>query len=186
VSKADVPIKLSETRTVSEPATIKTTVHVEGSNEIVKSIAGQHPRDIIDAYSILLRAKPGDKVELVTDKGTQKLTVKSVPIPDIVVQAKKQLGLTVEQMTPMLAGKFGIDLEDGVLVTAVEPNSIGDAASLQANDIIVQIHNYRVRTLDELAVLLQRMPKRGKVFVGIVRPGMAQMGRTYFDFGATR
>jgi hypothetical protein len=42
-----------------------------------------------------------------------------------------------------------------------------------------------VVSLDDLSWLLQRMPKKGRVFVGIVRPGMAQMGRTFFDFGAT-
>jgi serine protease Do len=185
VNKAELPIRLSETRTVEEPATIHTTLQVEGTNEIVKSIAGAHPHSIIDAYAILLRCKVGDEFDLITDKGTQKIKAKPVPIPDIVVQAKKRLGLTVEQMTPMTAGKFGIDLEAGVLITAVEKGSIGDNANLQPNDIIVQIQNYRVSTLNDLAVLLQYMPKKGRVFVGIVRPGMAQAGRTFFQFGPT-
>ena len=85
----------------------------------------------------------------------------------------------------MQAGKLGIDLEWGVLVTAVEKNSIADQANLQPNDIIVQIGNQRVVGLDNLAWLLQHLPKKGKLFVGIVRPGMAQMGRTFFDFGPT-
>ena len=185
VNKAELPIKLSEARTVSEPSTIESAVRVEGSNEIVRTIAGAHPHNIIDAYAILLRCKVGDEIDVVTEKGAQKIKATSVPIPDIVVQSRKKLGLTVEQMTPMLAGKFGIDLEDGILVTSVDKGSIGAIAKLQPNDIIVQIDNYRVRTLDNLAILLQHMPKTGKVFVGILRPGVAQMGRTYFQFGPT-
>jgi serine protease Do len=184
VNKADMPIKLYESRTTSEPANVNVQIKVEGTNEVVRLIAGVHPKDIIDAYAILLRSKVGDSFDLVTDKGTKKITVKPVPAADIVVQAKKRLGITVEQMTPMLAGKLGIDLEDGVLVTAVQKGSIADSANLQPNDIIVQIGKFRVRSLDNLAQLLQYMPKQGKVFVGIVRPGMAQMGRTFFDFGS--
>jgi serine protease Do len=184
VSKNELPIKLTESRRIIEPATIESTVRVDGSNEIVRSIAGATPHDIVDAYAIMLNCKPDESFDLVTDKGTQKINFKPVAVPDIVVQAKKRLGLTVEQMTPMQAGKLGIDLEWGVLITAVEKSSIADAANLQPNDIIVQIGNQRVVSLDNLAWLLQHMPKKGKVFVGIVRPGMAQMGRTFFDFGS--
>ena len=185
VTKVELPFKLTEVRKLSEPSNIDASVNIEGTNELVKSINGVHPRNIIDAYAILLRIKPGETFDLVTDKGTQKIDAKAVPIPDILVQAKQRLGLTVEQMTPMMAGKFGIDLEDGILVTGVEKGSIADSANLQPNDIIVIIDKFRVRTLDDLAALLHRMPKKGRVFVGVVRPGMAQMGRTFFEFGPT-
>src|SRR5205807_1239502 len=137
--KTELPIKLTETRKIIEPATIETTVRVEGSDEIVRSIAGAKPRDIVDAYAILLHVQPGEQFELITDKGAQKIKGKPVPMPDIVLQAKNRLGLTVEQMNPMEAGKLGIDQETGVLITGVEKGSIGDIASLQKNDIIVQI-----------------------------------------------
>jgi serine protease Do len=185
VNKAELPIRLSETRTVEEPATIHTKLRIEGSDAIVKSLGGAHPRNIIDAYAMLLRYKAGDEFDLVTDKGSQKVKVKSVPIPDVVVQAKHRLGITVEQMTPMTAGKLGIDLEDGILVTDVQKGGIADNASLQPNDIIVWLGNYRVHSMADFGVLLQRMPEKGRVFVGIVRPGMAQAGRTFFQFGPT-
>src|SRR4029078_940509 len=141
----------------------------------VESIAGVRPRDIVDAYSILLRCKPGESFELVTEKGKKQIKVKSVPMPDAVVQAKKKLGLIVEDMTPMQAGKLGIDQEWGVLVTGVVKDSIDDTDRLQKNDIIVQVGRYRVSSLEDFATLLQYLPKSGKVFVGIVRPGEAQM-----------
>jgi len=183
VNKAEVPIKLSEARTVHEPSTVETVLKVDGTDETVRSIAGAVPRDIIDAYAVLLRCKPGDHFDLVTDKGTRKITVKPAALPDTVVQARKRLGLTVEQMTPMEAGKFGIDLENGILVTGVEKGSIGDKANLKPNDIIVYIENFRVRTLDDLALLMQQLPRTGRWRVVVVRPGVAQVGRTFFDFG---
>ncbi len=183
VNKVELPIKFTESRKVIEPSTVETSIHVEGTNDLVHSIAGTRPRDIIDAYAILLRCKAGDQLDVVTKDGTQRIKAKAVPTADMVVQAKKRLGLSVEQMTPMTAGKFGIDLEDGILITAVDKGSIAEAASLQPQDIIVFIGNYRVKTLDDLSFLLQHMPKKGRVFVGIVRPGVAQMGRTFFDFG---
>jgi serine protease Do len=184
VNKAELPIKLFESRRIIEPSTIQSTVLVEDTDEVVESIAGAHPRDLIDAYSILLRCKPGDLFDLVTNKGTKQIKVKSIPVPDVVTQARKRLGLTVEDMTPLLAGKLGIDQEWGVLVTGVDKESIADAAGLQKNDIIVQIGRYRVNNLEKFATLLQYLPKKGKVFVGIVRPGEAQMGRTVFNLGS--
>src|SRR5439155_5023239 len=61
VNKTELPMKLTETRKIIEPATIETTVRVEGSDEIVRSIAGAKPRDIVDAYAILLHVQPGEQ-----------------------------------------------------------------------------------------------------------------------------
>ena len=184
VNKSDLPIKLTESRKIIEPATVVSTVKVDGTDETVRTIGEEKPRDIIDAYAMLLRYKIGEPIKIVTDAGTRTVKETATALPDVMVQAKKKLGLTVESLTPLEAGKLGIDQESGVLVTDVDHGTVGDTAGLEKNDVIVQIGRFKVDNLDDLALLMQYMPKKGKVFVGIVRPQQQQMGRTFFDFGA--
>src|SRR5262249_55206080 len=49
-SKTELPIKLSETRKIQEPATVQSTVlaEVDGKSETVHSIAGATPHDLVD------------------------------------------------------------------------------------------------------------------------------------------
>jgi serine protease Do len=184
VRKIDLPIKFKETRTVTEPSTVHSVVRDDGTDEEVKTIAGHAPRDVVDAYAILLRQKPDSEFTVTTDKGSQKIKGKPLPLPDVIVQAKEKLGLTVEQMTPVLAEKRKTDQEGGILINGVERNSIGWNAGLQPGDIIVQIGQYPVNTLDDLAVLLKYMPKKGRAYVGVVRPKELRSGHTFFDLGS--
>jgi len=100
------------------------------------------------------------------------------------VQAKRKLGLSVEQLTPMLAAKYHISEEDGLLINAVAKESVAAKAGLEPGDIIVQLGRYRVATLDDLASLLDRLPESGQVRIGVIRND--QMGFGKLDFGAAK
>src|SRR4051794_12117078 len=62
--KLDMPIKLKEHRTIIEPSTVTSTVERADGGVPVLSIAGQKPKDIIDAYAILLKQKPDHPFEI--------------------------------------------------------------------------------------------------------------------------
>ena len=190
-NKCVLPIKLTETRKLTEPATIEPTISIDGTDEVVKSIGKERPRDIVEAYALLLKYKPGETIEIETNKGTKEIKGKPAGVPDVIVQVKKKLGLTIEAMTPIQAGKLGIEQETGVLVTAVEKGSIGDVASLQPNDIIsrVAIPNVgqgQIQGLNDFAGCMKYFPKKGIVILGIVRPGEQRMGRAYLQLDASR
>jgi len=173
VSKMDVPVKLTERRTVEPPATVKVTVlaSLSGADpKVVSTINGRAPADIVDAYAILLRTKPGDPVVVRTTDGREsRVSTKAMPVPDAVVQAKRRLGIGVEPVTPMLAQKYGLAVEDGLFITDVARGSAAEAANLQPGDVILQLGRYRVQNLDDFSVLLQHMPAQGNVFIVVVR-----------------
>src|SRR5208282_4513081 len=55
VTKVDVPLKLAEKRTITEPSTINVSiVSTATPPTTLQSINGQHPENIIDAYAMLL------------------------------------------------------------------------------------------------------------------------------------
>ncbi|HMB95919.1 MAG TPA: trypsin-like peptidase domain-containing protein, partial [Tepidisphaeraceae bacterium] len=97
VNKLDIPIKFRERRVLTPPATIESYVE-SADGQTVLTIAGHHPKDIVDAYAILLRQK--EAFALVLDgQPAMKILPKAVPPPDALVKAKNKLGVTVEPVT---------------------------------------------------------------------------------------
>lgn len=188
-ARVDVPVKLAETRKITPPAKVETEVIFAGEpSHVLKTINGQPVRDIVDAYAMLLQTKPGEQLKLGwSDAGgksdTQVLTAKAVPLPDAIVQAKKKLGITIEQLTPMLAAKYQLSVEDGMFVQAVANDTVASRAGIQPGDIIVQVGRYRVATLDDLSVLLQHLPETGQVRIGVIRGDDLEFGT--LTFGAS-
>jgi len=176
VTKVDVPIRFAERRRIEPPATVVAEVYAwtgrdePAGDDAVAAINGARPADIVDAYAILLKARADERIVVRrTRGGEQTVVAKAVPLPDAIVRARERLGLTIELLTPTLAQRYGLTIDDGLLVTEVARRSIAAKAGLQAGDVIVQMGRYPVRTLDRLALLLDRLPPSGQVRVGVVR-----------------
>src|SRR5262249_24094291 len=104
VTKLDLPLKLAEHRTTSEPATVTATItSADSSAKVLEAINGQRPANIIDAYAMLLNAKANDPIKITWSGGkTETIKPTPMPTPDAIVQARQILGLSIEQVTPML------------------------------------------------------------------------------------
>jgi S1-C subfamily serine protease len=135
---------------------------------------------------MLLKVHAGDKLLITTDQSAkQELTAKAMPLPDTIVQTKKKLGIVVEALTPLSAQKYGLSSEDGLFVTDVAKGSIADKAGLRAGDVIVQLGQYRVNTLEDFAKLLPRLPVNGQVRIGVIRDDQVDFGIMEFKGDAT-
>ena len=181
--KVDLKIKLVERRTIAEPATVSCAIQTAGpASRTVVSIDGRRPRDIIDAYAMLLRVNVGQSVTLGFAAGApaEKFTATAVPLPDAIVQARGRLGIVIEQVTPMLAQKYRLSAEQGLFISAVVKGSIGAKAGLEPGDIVVSLGRYRVNTLDDLGALMHRLPESGQVRIGVLRGD--QMGVGVLEF----
>jgi serine protease Do len=170
-TKVDVPLKLKEKRTLSEPATVTAeVVSVGPDSRVLRSIDGQHPQNIVDAYAMLLRSKVGQPVNIVWADGEKlRIMPQAAPIPDAILQAKGRLGLTVEQITPILADQMHLTEEDGLLITRVDNDSIAARAGIEPGDIIFRLGRYPIKSLDDFGALMPYLPASGRVYIGIVR-----------------
>ena len=172
-AKIDLPMALTEKRALRPPATVVAEVDYtppQGKPQPVTAINGRHPRNIIDACAMVLATKSGETVKIALADGTvQSLVAKPVAPPDAIVQARRRLGLQVEPLTPMIAQKYNVAVEDGMLVTEVLKDSVAGRAGLQPGDVITGVGNYRVETLADFANLLQYLPDAGRVRVEVVR-----------------
>jgi serine protease Do len=177
--KVQFNLQLRERRQITPPAQVTSSVIVTGATPAkeVVAIAAQPVKNIIDAYAALDRLKAGEKVEIrYADGASQQIVGVAVPLPDALMQARKKLGITIEPLTPMLAEKYRLDADDGMLIKQVDKGSIAAKTGIQPGDIIVQIGRYRVGTLDDFSALLQRLPEKGKVQVGIRRGDQFGLG----------
>jgi serine protease Do len=176
-SKVEVPIRLREKRELLPPATIVSHVVIdEPRARTVTAIDGQAISNIVDAYAVLLRSRQDHPIHLACAGGEKDLTLTphAVATPDAIIEANKILGLTVVQVTPALAEKYHLSVEEGIFVNGVMRDSIGARAGIEAGDVIVQLGRYRIQSLDDFGALLHRLPKSGEVRIGVVRD--EQMG----------
>ena len=74
-------------------------------------------------------------------------------------------GLRVQDLTPDLADQLGVDEEDGVVVTAVEPGSAADDAGVRRGDVILEDDRSEVKNVGELKKQLAESEKRTLLLV---------------------
>jgi len=82
-----------------------------------------------------------------------------------------RLGLRVEEITPGLLQRWGLDPEQdqGLVVREVEPGGFADEAGLVRGDVIVEINQRRLRTLEEFRAVERGLRSGDDVVFGIKR-----------------
>jgi len=84
-------------------------------------------------------------------------------------------GLRLQDLTPQIAQRLGVDAEQGALVTDVEPGSPADRASLRRGDVILEVDQEPVTSAEDVkqavgdkdSVLLLVQRKQIKQFVAM-------------------
>ncbi len=147
--------------------------------------AGLKPDDVIVAiddepiegaydYGLsVLKHSPGDTITLTVERGgTQKkftLTLAAVPKPSVTNLAGNLFGLEVRNLTKDDAAALGVNLDGGVLITAVESRSPAAGKRLRKGDIIVRVDRFSVPDADHLGQLLDRVRQGDEVLFWVVR-----------------
>lgn len=86
------------------------------------------------------------------------------------LHGRETLGITGEELTPQLAGYFGVKQGKGVLVSEVKTGSAAEKAGLKAGDVIVEVDGKQVASVSELRdALPQNLEREKKVSLGVVR-----------------
>jgi serine protease Do len=99
------------------------------------------------------------------------------------------LGVAIQPVSADLAGQFGVDVHEGVVVTQVFPNTPAAEAGLKTGDVIVTFNGEKVTNPRQLQILVERTPIGQQEPLRIVRDGkevtLKVTGREQpSDFGA--
>ena len=81
------------------------------------------------------------------------------------------LGVGIQDLTSELAEYYGLDTDEGVLVTQVFEGDPADKAGIKANDIIITVDGQKVTTGRELSGIIANTAVGGKTRITLLRGG---------------
>jgi serine protease Do len=90
---------------------------------------------------------------------------------EAVIEKKADLGMTLEEITPDLARRFGLAEKSGLLVVQVENNSPAEEAGIRQGDVILELDQEPVKNLDEYTKGIQQYKKDDTILFLIKRRG---------------
>jgi len=84
------------------------------------------------------------------------------------------LGVRIQDVTPLLAKKFGIKNDQGALVGGVEPNGPADKAGFKSGDVILEFNHHKVADSRHLKLEVAESAPGDSVPVEILRDGSSK------------
>ncbi len=141
-------------------------VTIEDSKDLVRRISDMEPGT--KANLEVWRAKKPMNVEV---------TLSEFPGPVEAVLGKGILGMRLQPLTPELRDQLQID-EDikGLLVVDVEPDSPAAEAEISSGDIITEVAQQDIETVDDFKKVIEQYGKPGEsLLMRVTRPGERPM-----------
>ena len=156
--------------------------------DVITEVNGQAVRTGTDLVDPIAQTPVGQKVKLtyVRDRQKRELTVtvedRSKIFPPGTARGNQpdeigpaEFGLRVEELTPELSRRLGMEERKGVIVAQVEPASFADDLGFQPRDIIVELNREPVASLAEY-----------RRAVGKLKPGHSVMFKVLRSAGGDR
>ena len=131
------------------------------AGDVIVGYQGKEINNANDLPFLVASTPVGQTVslEVLRDKSerTFPVTIEKMAEEEVVASTgeKGDLGLTVEQITPEVAESLGLETTQGVVITAVAPNSLADEAGLQPGDIIREINRKPIHNLSDFRKSMQ-------------------------------
>ncbi|MGK5093023.1 DegQ family serine endoprotease [Deltaproteobacteria bacterium TL4] len=125
--------------------------------DVVSLFNGVLIKDSSHLRNEVANTKPGSSVAVqIVRKGlTSMLTAKLGARPDQgqeqmgKVDSHEQLGISVQNLTPELAKRSGLDQDSGVVISSINPNSVAASFGLRAGMIILEINRQTITTVED-------------------------------------
>jgi serine protease Do len=143
--------------------------------DVVVEVNGEKVKDSNDLKLKIANIEPGKKVDIkaVRDGKEQmfSVTVEELDPAEAKVEAKssdKDLGFSVRELTPALARRYGLETQEGLIITQVRRYSEADRKGLSAADIILEVNRKKVATVDELERMMSKF-ESGQAIILLVR-----------------
>jgi serine protease Do len=138
------------------------------ARDVILDYAGKPIKESSELPLMVARTPVGSRINITVlrDKREVSLTVTIAELREEEVMApaperEKDLGLTVQNVTPEIAQTLGLKRAQGVVITAVERGSPADDAGLRRGDVILEIDRKTVRNVSDYREAIAGL-KRGR------------------------
>jgi serine protease Do len=85
--------------------------------------------------------------------------------------SQKQLGITVQNITPDIANKLGLKKGSGIVVTRVEPGSPAADAGILAGDVIQEVNQKPVKDVSDFKQKVEKGKGQESILLLVQRQG---------------
>lgn len=138
------------------------------TGDVIVRFNGRAVTDTGQLRNMVASAAPGSKASIVVIRNGKeesfsatigKMTAEAVAPARTTRGAENQLtrlGLAVQTLTADLAKQFGLEGNNGVLVTGIEDGSLAAISNLQSGDLIVEADRKPVSNVEELQAVLNK------------------------------
>jgi len=91
------------------------------------------------------------------------------------------LGVIMQNLTPELAGAFGLDVHQGVVISQVVENSAASKAGLKAGDVVAEINGVPVKSASAMRNMVGLMRVGAKMDITVIRDGSETKLTAYIE-----
>ncbi len=152
--------------------------------DVVTAVDGKTVKTTRQLRDEVAGKKPGRATVLEVVRGKEHLTIRVTPgvMPAADELSAKPhrsrgaveaagLGLTVQGLSKELAEQYGVDVISGVIVTAVEQDSVADLHGIKPGDVITEINRRHVSTPRQFRETVKAADLKRGLMVNLVRDG---------------
>ncbi len=143
--------------------------------DVIVSFDGKGIREMNELPYLVASSPVGKVVEVeVIRKGEKKSfevkisKLEEEQVEEEPAEARADLGMTVDEITPELARQFGLSEERGLVVVQVENNSPAEEAGIRRGDIIVEIDKEPMKDMDKYREKIRRY-KKGDTILFLIK-----------------
>jgi serine protease Do len=135
--------------------------------DIIVEVDGEKIEDSRDLLNTIAKKKPGSKVSIKVLRAGKEMNFQvTVGERPAEIQAKaldkttdEKLGLTVQDITPEIAERFGLSDTRGVIVSEIRPGSPAQKSGLRRGDIIREVEKKKVENVQEFKEAIKNQDK---------------------------
>lgn len=120
-----------------------------------------------DSQADLEIIRDGKKIVLTVTIGEQPSDFSRSAHPAKSKGSLDQFGVSLQDLSPELAERFGYQGKQGVLITEVEPGNIGAKAGLKAGQLIEEVNKQQVTNIRELKTALANSTSPNRVLLRV-------------------
>jgi len=146
--------------------------------DVIVSFDGKEVREMRDLPFIVAATPVGKTVNVeVIRKGEKKRfeviigELKDEQAAEVGEEETPKLGMTVEELTPELAKNLGLTERSGIVVVQVEDDSPAAAAGLRPGDVILEIDQGSVKSLEDFNSKIEKYKEGDTILLLVKRRG---------------
>jgi serine protease Do len=148
------------------------------AGDVITEISGKPVNNTHELLIMIAGFRVGEdiKVKVIRDgeEKTFQITIAERTEKTEMASAKTSgnaFGMTVQEITPDIAGQLGLPVKKGLIVVDVQPGSPADEVGIQPQDIILQVNKKTVTTMKEYKREIAKAGSKGSVLLLIKRGG---------------